>query len=133
MATKDEALEPGTLAVPDSQSGPAGPVNFFDRLPERVAETLTPEQKEAIRHAAEDPAWRRSPVDIRLTIPFFGRRYFFTLVGGAEKRSDERRAEERHHYPLRSAANIFFFIGLATVFYAAAVVVLALQSAIVEF
>lgn len=133
MAIKDKALEPGALAVPDPQSAPSPSVNFFDRLPEQVVDTLTPEQKEAIHHAAEDPAWRRSPVDIRLTIPFLGRRYFFTLVGGAEKRSDERRAEERHHYPLRSAANVFFFIGLATIFYTAAVVVLALQSAIVEF
>ena len=52
---------------------------------------------------------------------------------GAEKRSAERRDQERHHYPLRTAAKIFFFVGLATLFYMAAVIALALQSAIVEF
>ena len=56
-----------------------------------------------------------------------------TYVGGAEKRSAERRDQERHHYPLRTAAKIFFFVGLATLFYMAAVIALALQSAIVEF
>jgi hypothetical protein len=117
------------------KNGPPVPAlgNFFDRLPEWVIDTLTDEQKEAIHHAAEEPVWQRSPVDIRLTVPFFGRKFYFTFVGGSEKRSVERRAEERHQYPLRTAANIFFFIGLATLFYSAAIVALALQSTIVEF
>lgn len=133
MVVKEEVLETDPLVAPDSpdRSVPLG--NIFDRLPKWVLDTLTSEQKEAIHLAAEEPAWRRSAVDIRLTIPFFGRKFYFTIVGGAEKRSDERRAEEHHQYPLRTAANIFFFIGLATLFYAAAVVALALQSAIVEF
>ncbi|MEE9317700.1 MAG: hypothetical protein V3U48_05360 [Rhodospirillales bacterium] len=110
------------------------PVNrFFERLPEWVIDTLSPEQKEAIHQAAEDPSWGRSPVNIRFTLPFLSRKYYITVVGGSERRSDERRAKERHHYPLRTLANIFFFVGLATVFYVAAVIVLALQTAIVEF
>ncbi len=133
MVVKEEVLGTDPLAAPDltDKSAPLG--NIFDRLLEWVIDTLTPEQKEAIHLAAEEPAWRRSAVDIRLTIPFFSRKYYFTIVGGTEKRGDERRAEEHHHYPLRTAANIFFFIGLATLFCAAAVVALALQSAIVEF
>jgi hypothetical protein len=126
-------METDPLSVANSTDKPAPLGKFFDRLPEWVIDTLTPEQKEAIHLAAEEPAWRRSAVDIRLTVPFFGRKYYFTIVGGAEKRSDERRAEELHHYPLRTAANIFFFIGLGTLFYIAAVIALALQSAIVEF
>ena len=55
-----------------------------------------------------------------------------TYVGGPEKRSAERRDQERHHYPLRTAAKIFSFVGLVTLFSAAALVALALQSAIVE-
>ena len=49
------------------------------------------------------------------------------------KVTSTRRAKESHNYPLRTVANVFFFVGLATVFYMAAVIVLALQSAIVEF
>ena len=106
---------------------------FFDRLPEWVVDTLSPEQREAIDKAAQDPAWDKSPVNIRFTIPFFGRKFYFTVVSGSEKRSPERQVTERNKYPLRTIANVFFFIGLATIFYMAAVIVLALKTALVEF
>ncbi len=137
MSAKDKVLSTDAVAGNGSKSRagaemvPAG--GLFDRLPERVMDTLSTEQKEAIHLASEDPAWKRSPVDIRFTLPFFGRKFYVTVVSGAEKRSPVRRAEERHHYPLRTIANVFFFIGLATLFYTAAIVALALQSAIVEF
>lgn len=110
MAAKDDFLAPGEA----TEIGPAARTG-------------------ASRSPAEDSAWKRSPVDIRFTLPFFGRKFYVTVVSGAEKRSPDRRAEERHHYPLRTVANVFFFIGLATLFYMAAVIALALQSAIVEF
>lgn len=127
MPAKDTALTTDEVAEAPPKS------LFFDRLPEWVIDTLSPEQKEAIHQAAEDPSWRQSPVNIRFTLPFLRRKYYITVVGGLEQRSDERRAKERHHYPLRTLANVFFFVGLATVFYMAAVIILALQTAIVEF
>ena len=110
MSAKDKVLAPGeaTEVKPETRAGVG-------------------------RSPAEDSAWKRSPVDIRFTVPFFGRKFYVTVVSGAEKRSTERRAEERHHYPLRTVANVFFFIGLATLFYTVVVIALALQSAIVEF
>ena len=137
MGAKDKVLSTdavagnGSEALAGAGAAPAG--GLFERLPEWVIDTLSVEQKEAINLAAEEPAWKRSPVDIRFTIPFFGRKFYVTVVSGAEKRSPGRRAKERHHYPLRTVANVFFFIGMATLFYMAAVIVLALQSAIVEF
>ncbi len=137
MGAKDKVLSTdavagnGSEALAGAGAAPAG--GLFERLPEWVIDTLSVEQKEAINLAAEEPAWKRSPVDIRFTIPFFGRKFYVTVVSGAEKRSPGRRAEERHHYPLRTVANVFFFIGMATLFYMAAVIALALQSAIVEF
>jgi len=127
MAAKNGTLDQG-LNDPSVQSE-----RFFDRLPEWVADTLSNEQKEAIHRAAEDPTWNRSPVDIRFTVPFFGKKFFVTVVGGSEKRGDERLAQERNKYPLRTLANVFFFVGLATLFYVLAVIVLAMQSALVEF
>lgn len=131
ILSTDAAAGNGSEAGAGAEAAPAG--GLFERLPEWVIDTLSVEQKEAIHLAAEDPAWKRSPVDIRFTLPFFGRKFYVTVVSGAEKRSPDRRAEERHHYPLRTVANVFFFIGLATLFYMAAVIALALQSAIVEF
>ena len=95
--------------------------------------TLTAEQKEAIHQAAENSSWSGSPVNIRFSLPFFGKKFYVTVVGGAEKRGPERRAEDRNKYPLRTVTNVFFFVGLATIFYMLTVLVLALQSAIIEF
>ena len=96
-------------------------------------DTLSNEQKEAIHEAVENPSWKRPPVNIRFTVPFFKSKFYVTVVGGEEKRNVKRRAQERHKYPLRTVANVFFFIGLGTLFYMLAVFLLAMQSAIIEF
>ena len=106
---------------------------LFSRLPGWVIDTLSPEQKDAIYKAAEENAWGRHPVNIRFSLPGFGRRYFLTVVGGEEKRSTERRAHEKRRYPLRTAASIFFFAGIAAVFYLIGIVAVALQTSLVAF
>jgi hypothetical protein len=127
MAAKDEVLAPETVAE-------AAQANWlFERLPEWVMDTLSNEQKEAIHEAVENPSWKRPPVNIRFTVPFFKSKFYVTVVGGEEKRNVERRAQEHHKYPLRTVANVFFFIGLGTLFYMLAVFLLAMQSAIIEF
>ncbi len=79
-------------------------------------------------------AWaRHHHVDIRLSVPFFGRRFYLTIVSGGEKRNDERRAHDRHHYPLRTAANVFFFVGSGAAFYAVALIFMAFATSIVEW
>ena len=127
MPAKDNAL------TADEAVGASGSSGLFDRLPEWVVDTLSAEQKKAIRQAAEDSSWTGSPVNIRFSLPFFGKKYYVTVVGGAEKRGPERQIKDRNEYPLRTVANVFFFIGLATMFYLLALFVLALQSAIIEF
>jgi len=106
---------------------------LFPRLAPWVIDTLSSEQKEAIHQAATDATWNRPPVNVRLRLPFFGRRYYLTVVGGEERRSLERRAHERHHYPLRTMANAFFFLGVLTLFYLLSLVGMAFTSAIIEF
>lgn len=106
---------------------------LFERLPAWVVDTLSAEQKEAIHKVIEDPSWKHPPVNIRFSIPIIHKRFYVTVVSGEEKRSVERRRRDRHSYPLRTAANVFFFIGIATLFYMTAVIVLAVQSAIIEF
>lgn len=105
---------------------------LFARLPPWVVDTMTTEQKEAIHNAITDNIGNIPPVNIRMHLPVFGRRFYMTVLAGEEKRSDARRKHERHRYPLRTAANVFFFIGLATLFYMVALVGLAMHSAIVE-
>ncbi len=105
---------------------------LFARLPPWILDTMTAEQKDALHQAATGFTWDRPPVNVRLHIPFFSRRYYVTVVGGEEKRSSERRAHERSHYPLRTMANVFFFIGIITLFYLVSLIGMAFTSAIIE-
>ena len=110
-----------------------GTVNnwLFAQLSPDTLESLSESQKQALHEAITDPK-AGPPVNIRLTIPFWGRQFYLTVLSGQEKRSWGRRRHERSHYPLRTLANIFFSIGFAVAFYAIALVALALFSAVLE-
>jgi len=96
--------------------------SLFARLPAWVTDTLTTEQKAAIREAVCDPALRHPPVNIRLSLPVFGRRYFLTVIGGTERRSAERRARESSRHPVRTVSNFLFFVFLGVLIYALSIV-----------
>ncbi len=55
------------------------------------------------------------PVNLRLTIPLFKRRYYIALVAGTERRSIERRAEGRRKHPIATTGNIAFLFAAGTV------------------
>ena len=62
-----------------------------------------------MRNAAEQAT---TPISIKMTVPFLGRRFYFAIVGGKERRSRERMALERQRNPFRTRSNILFvFIG----------------------
>ena len=105
---------------------------LFARLPSWVINTLSPEQMQAIHRALTDSGASRPPINIRISIPLPRRRFFLTVVCGAEKRNPERRAHERTVHPLHTIGNGFFILGLATIFYGAAVIAVAMYSAILE-
>ncbi len=76
---------------------------------------LTPD--EGVTEATESGAFEapraerwgnHPPVNIRLSIPFFTRRYHLTVIAGTEQRSTERLAEERAKHPLATTANMIF-------------------------
>lgn len=115
------------------QSSPNDTNWLFARLSKGTLAALNRDQKEEIAKVINDPEWKRPPVNIRMSLPFFARRFFVTVIGGVEKRGPARRKHEAGRYPLRTIANIFFFVGIAMAFYIAAIVGLAFQSAIVEF
>ena len=86
------------------------PSGLFDaivqRLPEHVRDSFSEDQTEAIRHAAEQCQWGNHAVDMRLSIPFPGSRYYIALVGGKERRNATRRETERSRHPLMTRGNI---------------------------
>ena len=86
------------------------PSGLFDgiiqRLPDHVRDSLSEDQTAAIRDAVEQCQWGHHPVDMRLSIPFPGSRYYIAVVGGKERRDAMRREAERNRHPLMTRGNI---------------------------
>lgn len=106
---------------------------LFARLSDSVLGSLTPEQRNALEEAVVGNGIRRPPVNIRFSLPFLKWRFYMVVAGGGEKRNASRRARDRVHHPLHTAGNMLFVFGIAVLFYLAAVLIVALQSAIIEF
>lgn len=106
---------------------------LLDRIPPEVADSFTPEQRAALWNAVKPVTWRRHPVNIRLSFPIVGGRFFLTVVGGPEKRADQRRQRERRMFPLRTMGNILFLLGVGGAFYVTAVLGIVLFSKLIEF
>lgn len=104
------------------------------RLGGEIAASLDERQCVAVQDAIMTAGWTSEhALNIRLSIPFFNRRYYLTLVGGRERRTHIRRREERALHPLRTLSNILFAImvvGGATVL---ALFLMAFYSSIIEF
>ncbi len=83
---------------------------FLMNVPPEVASSFTDAQLAAIKHALSG-GWSRHPVEIRRSIPFFGRRYFIVVLGGVERRSDERIRADHAKRPLWTFANSFVIVG----------------------
>ncbi len=107
--------------------------SLFARLPARVMDTLTAEQRDAIHQAVCDPALRHPPINIRFSLPAFGRRYFLTIIGGAERRGARRRTHEQTNFPLRTVANFLFFIFLGALIYALSIASILVHRSLTEF
>jgi hypothetical protein len=106
---------------------------LLDRVPPEVVRSFTDEQRAALYQAIKPASWRRHPINIRLTFPFFSNRFFITVVGGSEKRSGERVGREKRMFPLRTAGNVLFLLGLGGAFYVAAVLGIFVFSNLIEF
>ena len=82
---------------------------FFARIPEDTARSFSDTQLDAIKLAFGARTRCGHPVDIRFSIPFHVRRFYFVLLAGKERRPAERLAWERALRPIWSIANTVFF------------------------
>jgi hypothetical protein len=84
----------------------------------------------ANRETPSGAPWERDhPINLRLSIPLFFGRWFFTLIGGPERRDQERRAKERRKHPLFTLGNVVFLFIVGTVI-GTAVAVLMINGAL---
>ncbi len=77
---------------------------FLMNVPPAMASSFSDAQLAAIKSALGS-GWSNHPVEIRRSIPFFGRRYFIVLLGGVERRSVERIRADHANRPLWTFAN----------------------------
>jgi hypothetical protein len=130
MIHPPETAVAGGGPVPPTRQ--AAPQNWlFAKLSASLLASFSDDQKRALHEAVSDAAVR-PPVNIRLTIPLPGRRFYVTIFSGQEKRNPDRRRHERTRHPVRTVANIFFILGFAVTFYLLALMALALLSAVIE-
>lgn len=90
----------------------------LSRLPPEFIRTLSPEQRALLREALPGRTWTQHPIDLRFSLPWFGRGVFVTLIAGREKRSAERRMTDRARYPLHRVGNVAFMLAVAALLYA---------------
>lgn len=82
-----------SASVPTHTVGPFAYTRMLYRLPAPIRESLTLEQLAAISDAlVPDPP--SHAIDYRVSVPFFGKRFYITLLAGRERRSLERLARE---------------------------------------
>ncbi|MCC5631416.1 hypothetical protein LC613_27050 [Nostoc sphaeroides CHAB 2801] len=84
---------------------------FFAEIDPEVANTFTVEQLEAIKRCLDSRARKRHSLDIRVSVPIPGLRFYLVLLGGSERRSKVRLRSERGLYPFWTPANILFLLG----------------------
>ena len=115
----------GSIATPAADAG------VFDRLPSHILDGLSREQRTAIGAALRDGA-NPPPVNIRLSLPFFGGGVYFNVLAGRERRNRARIELQRQANPLRTAGNMVFALASGVAFYAAAAGAILFYSTIVE-
>lgn len=85
---------------------------LFAEISPEVTNTFTVEQLEAIKRGFASCAWRRHSLDIRVSVPIPGLRFYLVLLAGSERRSKVRLHSEKGLYPFWTPVNILFVIGL---------------------
>ncbi len=109
MAAEDIAFDNTELDV--------GGATAMERLPSDVIADLSPHQRQALVTAIEPQQAKNSfPIDLRISIPFFGSRAFVALIAGSCQRGPERQTVDRDIHPVATLGNLavsfFTLIGM---------------------
>ncbi|MEH2438354.1 MAG: hypothetical protein V7K25_29845 [Nostoc sp.] len=84
---------------------------LFAEIDPEIANTFTVEQLEAIKKGLASRAKTHHSLDIRVSVPIPGLRFYLVLLAGSERRSKVRLRSERGLYPFWTPANILFLLG----------------------
>ena len=84
---------------------------FFAKIAPEVANTFTEEQLEAIKKGFASRTWTRHSLDVRISVPIPGLRFYMVLLAGSERRPKVRLRSEKGLYPFWTPVNILFLMG----------------------
>lgn len=84
-------------------------------VPPEVADTFSEQQLDVILHFLDSLFWKRHPIDLRASVPFFFKRFYFVFIAGSEKRSAQRLREDRIKTPLWTTSNILLFVLVSSI------------------
>ncbi|WP_394139195.1 hypothetical protein [Vibrio chagasii] len=69
---------------------------FYRVLQQETQQSLSEEQRQAIEKAVNQVGLvAKHSVDIRISFPWFGKRYYVVLLGGRDRRTAERQGESK--------------------------------------
>lgn len=85
---------------------------LFAEIDPQVANSFTTEQLAAIQRSLGSSSWNRHSLDIRVSVPIPGLRFYLVLLGGSERRSQKRLRYEKELYPFWTIKNILFLIAI---------------------
>ncbi|BAY99264.1 hypothetical protein NIES37_32430 [Tolypothrix tenuis PCC 7101] len=85
---------------------------LFAEIDPQVANSFTTEQLAAIQRGLGSSSWNRHSLDIRVSVPIPGLRFYLVLLGGSERRSQKRLRYEKGLYPFWTIKNILFLIAI---------------------
>ncbi|MGB8275694.1 MAG: hypothetical protein WCF16_10555 [Alphaproteobacteria bacterium] len=91
------------------QSTPSGigADQLLARMPKEVADSMTPEQRTALRRAADERIRSQTyPVNIRISLSLPFAPFFLSIIAGRERRNPSRLANERFANPLMTSGNL---------------------------
>lgn len=83
------------------------------RMSPEIATSFTPDQLAELQRVMRN-SYSKHPIDIRLTIPFPKRGFYFVLFAGRERRSIERLRAENPHYVYTAVLGLFVALGSLT-------------------
>jgi hypothetical protein len=79
-------------------------------IPPEIAKTFTFEQRDALKRAV-DHNWNHHPVNIRVSIPVPGLRFYLVLLAGRERRSNQHLQVSRRMFPFWTPVNTLLILG----------------------
>ncbi|MEH2452667.1 hypothetical protein, partial [Nostoc sp.] len=88
---------------------------LFSKISPKIAASFTDEQLKAIQRGFGSHVWTRHSVDIRVSFPIPGLRFYLVLLAGSECLSQQGLQYKKSRYPLLNPGNFILLTVFVTI------------------